>query len=244
MKIALITDIHENIDALKEALRRIEAQKCEEIISLGDITGFSKKNYNHIKKSDVNECIRLVKENCRYSVIGNHDLFSIRKQSSFHIENKIPDNWYSMSLEERKKINDKIWYYADEIETELIPDSYDYLKSLPEKLTLKHDNKNFLFSHFIYPDITGSSIFFPKNKKDFKIHFEKMNNENISISFAGHGHISGFLLVSKSRISYREFTFKKLKDKPQIIILPSIGGEINGFCIFDIKKLEFSAVKI
>ncbi len=41
MKLAIITDIHEDRVNLVKALRMIEKEACDEIACLGDIVGFS-----------------------------------------------------------------------------------------------------------------------------------------------------------------------------------------------------------
>lgn len=66
MKRAFISDIHGNLKALESALKKITA---DEIYCLGDIV-------ENLPNS--NECIKLVRENCKASVLGNHDTFSAR----------------------------------------------------------------------------------------------------------------------------------------------------------------------
>lgn len=66
MKRAFISDVHGNIKALEAALKKISA---DEIYCLGDIV-------ENLPNS--NECIKLVRESCKASVLGNHDTFSAR----------------------------------------------------------------------------------------------------------------------------------------------------------------------
>ncbi|HEX8441341.1 metallophosphoesterase family protein, partial [Archangium sp.] len=40
MRIAIISDIHSNIEALTEVLRVAEEQKVDRIVSLGDVVGY------------------------------------------------------------------------------------------------------------------------------------------------------------------------------------------------------------
>lgn len=70
-KIAVISDIHSNLPALKKVLADIKNRKnIEEIICLGDIVGYY---------AWPNECVDLVKENCSISIMGNHDAGVIEK---------------------------------------------------------------------------------------------------------------------------------------------------------------------
>ncbi len=64
MKIAIISDIHSNLEALKATLRDIYTKDVEKIICLGDIIA---------KGHHPKECLQLVQENCDIVLQGNCD---------------------------------------------------------------------------------------------------------------------------------------------------------------------------
>lgn len=64
MRIAIISDIHANIEALEAVLKKIEEIKVDRILCLGDIIGYG---------PNPNECISLVKEIVDESIVGNHE---------------------------------------------------------------------------------------------------------------------------------------------------------------------------
>lgn len=64
MKIAIISDIHSNLEALKATLKDIEKRKVDKIICLGDIIA---------KGVHPKECIKLVRKNCDIVLKGNCD---------------------------------------------------------------------------------------------------------------------------------------------------------------------------
>jgi len=64
MRYAVISDVHANIDALREVLDDIARRKIEDILFLGDAVGYG---------PDPNECIELLAERCKISLAGNHD---------------------------------------------------------------------------------------------------------------------------------------------------------------------------
>lgn len=64
MKIAIISDIHGNLEALKETIKDIKKRKADKIICLGDIVG---------KGAHPNECVDIVKKYCDIVVKGNCD---------------------------------------------------------------------------------------------------------------------------------------------------------------------------
>lgn len=65
MRLAVLSDIHSNLEALQTALRAIERIGVDKIYCLGDVVGY---NANPV------ECIHLVQKHCAHVVIGNHDL--------------------------------------------------------------------------------------------------------------------------------------------------------------------------
>ena len=66
MKIAIISDIHGNLEALKSTLQDIERRNVDKIICLGDIIA---------KGVHPKECLKLVRENCEIVIQGNTDKY-------------------------------------------------------------------------------------------------------------------------------------------------------------------------
>ena len=64
MRIAVVSDIHSNVVALENVLRRIEQEKVDKIYCLGDIVGYG---------PDPNDCIKLIRSVTDKIVMGNHD---------------------------------------------------------------------------------------------------------------------------------------------------------------------------
>lgn len=73
MKIAIISDIHGNLEALKATLKDIEKRNVDRIICLGDTIA---------KGIHPKECLDLIKENCEIVLQGNCDAhFSIEHEN-------------------------------------------------------------------------------------------------------------------------------------------------------------------
>ena len=85
MKIAIISDIHGNLEALKATLKNIEKRKVDKIICLGDIIA---------KGVHPKECISLIRTNCEIVLQGNCDVH-------FSTEHKNIDE---MNEQEQKRI--------------------------------------------------------------------------------------------------------------------------------------------
>ena len=65
-KIAIISDIHGNLEALNNVLEDIKKRGITNIYCLGDIVG---------KGTHQEECVNLIKDNCQVVLLGNNDYF-------------------------------------------------------------------------------------------------------------------------------------------------------------------------
>jgi predicted phosphodiesterase len=86
MRLALISDIHSNIEALKAVYADIDGQKVDETVCLGDIVGYG---------VNPNECVELVRERCPIILLGNHDAAAVGLLPTHHfnIHAKIAIEW-------------------------------------------------------------------------------------------------------------------------------------------------------
>jgi len=72
MRIAVISDIHGNLEALTAVFRDIESHQVEAIHCLGDVIGYG---------CDPRACLHLVEENCDIKLVGNHEYMLMGKSS-------------------------------------------------------------------------------------------------------------------------------------------------------------------
>ncbi len=68
MRFAVISDVHANLEALEAVLKNIKKKRPEEILFLGDAVGYG---------PNPNECLELLRDNCRIFLGGNHDWAAI-----------------------------------------------------------------------------------------------------------------------------------------------------------------------
>jgi diadenosine tetraphosphatase ApaH/serine/threonine PP2A family protein phosphatase len=68
MAIAIISDIHANLEALREVFNYIDGHNVEKVYCLGDIVGYG---------PNPNECIELIRDRCEAVIMGNHDYAAI-----------------------------------------------------------------------------------------------------------------------------------------------------------------------
>jgi predicted phosphodiesterase len=68
MRLALLSDIHGNIEALSAVLKDVEDQRVDQIASLGDVIGYG---------CDPVACLELVSKHCVVALMGNHEFAAL-----------------------------------------------------------------------------------------------------------------------------------------------------------------------
>jgi predicted phosphodiesterase len=94
MKIALISDIHANLEALEKVLRDIEKEGVEKVHFLGDAVGYG---------CDPNKCVKLVNKHCDIKLLGNHDYaaMGIESLGSFNYIAQASIEWTQKELTDK-----------------------------------------------------------------------------------------------------------------------------------------------
>jgi diadenosine tetraphosphatase ApaH/serine/threonine PP2A family protein phosphatase len=64
MRIAIISDVHSNIEALTEVMASVEKLRIDRLVCLGDVVGYG---------ASPNPCCEIVKAHAEATLLGNHD---------------------------------------------------------------------------------------------------------------------------------------------------------------------------
>ncbi|MBV7272910.1 metallophosphoesterase family protein [Clostridiaceae bacterium UIB06] len=120
MKIAVISDIHGNVEALKTALENIEEKKVDTIICLGDLVGYGPYP---------NEVVEIIKSKKIMNILGNYDAAVLEEKFNYIRDNEV--NKFCMPWAAK----------------ELSAENKSYLRSLPRQVILKYENKKIYFVH-------------------------------------------------------------------------------------------------
>ncbi len=239
MRIAIISDIHEDFAMLEKALAILKSVGYDMLVCLGDITGFAPEYYSH--NPNANACVDLIRDKADVVLAGNHDLYSTQRLPSYHLEKNIPHNWYELSIEERFNLsNNTLWLYEEEVDPVLSAENEDFLKNLKETYVLEVGQRKILLSHFFQPDLAGISRWFPYRIHELKPHFKLMEEMNCTIAFVGHCHPEGLTLVSKLFWSTPILGSVKVGYKPRIALCPAVvkGKKPSGCIIYDTNLNE------
>lgn len=167
MKYAIISDIHGNILALKEAMRLIELENVEKIICLGDIIGIGTRS---------EECVQFIRqyENKLIAVRGNHE-----DRCLFGVPEYIHDGKHKMSEEDMAQ---EYW-----IQDHLSDESKDFLRSLPQEIETEIEEINFVITHYPSKDDMSYErfLYFPIKEELLDL-FKKYNESKVYLY--GHTH--------------------------------------------------------
>jgi predicted phosphodiesterase len=68
MRIAIISDIHANIQALSRVFDLCDKEAIDEVVCLGDVVGYG---------GNPNECCDMLRERCSIVLMGNHDAATV-----------------------------------------------------------------------------------------------------------------------------------------------------------------------
>ena len=167
MRIAIISDIHANLEALNKALSIIDEQRPDEIVCLGDVVGYG---------PDPNQCVDIIRERASVILMGNHDFAvthteatenfnPIAKEAVFWTREKITgDNLHFLSsLPYTSKRDDILFVHSTPME----PENWHYVFTWNDAMAQ--------FDHF------DESICFIGHSHVPQIFF---NNTDVPISFS------------------------------------------------------------
>ncbi len=122
MKIALISDLHSNREALDQVLAHIDGRDVDAVYCLGDVVGYG---------PEPEYCVDRVRATCQLTLMGNHDEALFRDASDFNAHARAAIDYTRVRLQPR-------WYSSGDKKTR-----WRWLRDLP----LTHRQDRFLFVH-------------------------------------------------------------------------------------------------
>ena len=101
-------------------------------------------------------------------------------------------------------------------------------------------------SHYLHPDLTGSSNILPPDKTLAGSHLKHMEEIDVKVSFFGHLHPEGSWWISEGMNRLVNWGHLELPDRTTAIGVPAIcrGANRNGVMIFDTVSNEINTMKI
>lgn len=184
--IAVISDVHGNLQALEAVVADIREQGISQCICLGDTVGYG---------GNPSECIDLVRDFCSYTLLGNHDEYTLTGKG----------------LED---VSDEVRQVIQWTREQLNEDRLSWLRSLP----IHHDGGDFEAVHSAlhhtddWPYVLQSG--------DAAQHFK---HQVKPVCFIGHSHQPKFWVEGEGRALHTTSLESLRPDRKQIINVGSVG---------------------
>jgi predicted phosphodiesterase len=229
VRIAILSDIHEDLNRLQRVLNKIDRKGYDLLICLGDISGFSESYYRYPKTRNASACLELIRRKCEVIVPGNHDLYAA---------GKIPILPANAGYE--------YWLHEEDLDAGYSEEELAFLASLPEYAILPTPEYNIFLSHYLEPNLSGIIQGFYWSGKEFGAHFQLMKEFSCKIGFTGHAHVRGFHLTNPQLFKHYGYRQLRLIDFPVVIGIPPVtrNNMRSGFCIFDTDSFLLQVTKL
>ena len=227
MRVAVLSDIHSNLQALTKALTFIDSAEVNEILCLGDIVGYG---------GNPNECVDLIRQRATKVVLGNHDLAAVdpEKADYFTKPGKIAAEWTHSVLTQDNLDYLAALPYLDSKDRATIahaspnkPENWEYVLSIPvaEKQFTAFTTDLCFIGHSHVPAVCGEDLrtFSFKKGQRFLI-----NVGSVGQPRDGNPRLS-FGLLDTDQWSYHnvrlEYDINGAADQVQTVGLPPILGK-------------------
>ena len=177
--LAIISDIHGNLEALTAVLAEIDRRGVNDILCLGDVLGYGP---NPI------ECLDLIRQRCRSSIMGNHDFAVFYEPYNFNTGAEAAAYWTRGQLEKEPEQQHRMarWNYLANLPVRI---SLGFggdpqTGKPPTRMAAVHASPRKPINEYIFPDDIYT------NPGKFGGLFDRIEK----LCFVGHTHVPGVFL--------------------------------------------------
>jgi diadenosine tetraphosphatase ApaH/serine/threonine PP2A family protein phosphatase len=195
--LAIVSDIHSNLEAWSAVLAEIERREIGEILCLGDVVGYGPNPV---------ECMDLVAQRCKVCLMGNHDFAVFYEPYNFNTSAEAASYWTREQLEsdpdlERRR---RQWKFLGGLPVRVKTNQFVGVHASPRRP----------INEYLFPD----DIYTSPGK--FVSVFERFDR----LCFVGHTHVPGVFLEGPDFYSPDELDGKfEITEEKAIINVGSVG---------------------
>ncbi|MGE5609541.1 MAG: metallophosphoesterase family protein [Bacillota bacterium] len=219
--LAILSDIHSNLEALTAVFAEIDRRGIQDVACLGDIVGYG---------PNPTECIDLIAQRCKYSLMGNHDFAVFYEPFNFNAGAESASYWTRNCFETDPDVErrSRRWRFLGNLPVRL---------KMPEFVAV-HASPRRPINEYLFPDDIYT------NPGKFVSIFERFEK----LCFVGHTHVPGVFLEGPDFYSPDELDGRfELTDEKAIINVGSVGqprdrDPRSSFVILTDRYVEFVRV--
>lgn len=198
MRLALIADIHANLQALRAVLRAVTtAERVDRVVCLGDTVAYN---------ANPNECIGLLRSFCEACVAGNHDRDVVFGDPLIGTSSvaRIAQEW---------------------TKRQLTADNVRWLEALPNKLI---EPGEYMAVHGCYLNTTHVNGYITQTMLGANLRAIANNQDWPALGFCGHTHVPGLAYLEDEKFIQKRTPGEVLDwpaDAKAILINPGSVGQ-------------------
>ncbi len=226
--LAIVSDIHANLEALTAVLEDIDRLGCKEIICLGDVIGYGPSPA---------ECLDIARRRFAVTLCGNHEWAVVNEPIGFTRVARDAARWHQQALLPR-------WWSSKEKK-----DGWDFLRSLP----LVHRRGKLLFVHASPSNPTEEYLLrtdLDEILRELGPKLRRAFDKTEWVTFVGHTHYPGIFTEDGRFLAPREIGWRHELDekKKYIVNVGSVGQPRDGdsracYVVLDRGVVEYRRVE-
>ena len=203
--LAIISDIHSNVEALAAVLADIQARNIRQVICLGDVIGYGPQP---------RECLDMVMGKAQTTLLGNHDYAVLFEPNKFNIGAESACYWSRQQLEEERNlpVRARRWDFLGGLVVKHVVDGKPW--NLGE-MVFVHASPRRPVNEYIFPDDVYS------NPARIAGCFDRFSH----VCFVGHTHVPGVFLEAPDFYSPDEVgnAYEVVSARKALINVGSVG---------------------
>ena len=195
--LAIISDIHANLEALTAVLADIDGRGVQRIICLGDVVGYGPNPL---------ECMDEVIKRCEFSLMGNHDFAIFFEPANFNPAAETAAYWHRLQFEGDPDLvrRNNRFRYLGSMPTRMANDRFVCFHGSPRKPI-----NEYVFAADIYSAPAKMAAIFDRIQH---------------LCFVGHTHVPGVFVPDPDFYAPEELDNKyKISDERAMINVGSVG---------------------
>lgn len=195
--LAIISDIHSNLEALTAVLANIDSRGIKRIICLGDVVGYGPNPL---------ECMDIVMQRCEFSLMGNHDFAIFYEPANFNQVAEGAAYWSRSQFDSDPDVErrNKRWRYLGSMPTRMANDRFVCFHGSPRKPV-----NEYVFAADIYSAPGKMAAIFDRIPH---------------LCFVGHTHVPGVFVPDPDFYAPEELDYRyKITDERAMINVGSVG---------------------